>query len=110
MELTATRITRTDLRFRLTKNVSTEGMPEVKKIAKNSWEKKYFTDLTAFLGIYFEEGCAHKFSVWLKAWAGCTTFVCLVVVGIEVATLMKNIYQCQISQFSCCFRFSSCFG
>ena len=29
-------------------------------------------------GIYYEEGCSHKFLVWLKAWAGCALVLCLI--------------------------------
>ena len=35
-------------------------------------------------GIYYEEGCAHKFLVWLKAWAGCALVLCLIVTLVQL--------------------------
>ncbi len=57
--------------------------------------------ISLFLGVYFEEGCAHKFLVWLKAWAGCTFVAVLVVVAIEV---FKN--QALTGQMPCMDLFS----
>ena len=38
-------------------------------------------------GSYHEEGCAEKFQIWLKAWAGCTGFVVMLVFFVEVKVL-----------------------
>jgi hypothetical protein len=35
-------------------------------------------------GSYYEEGCAEKFSIWVKIWAGCTAFVVALVFFTEV--------------------------
>ena len=35
-------------------------------------------------GIYYEEGCASKFLVWLKAWAGCVLVLCLIVTLVQL--------------------------
>lgn len=35
-------------------------------------------------GIYFEEGCAHKFPYWLKAWAGSVAGVSVVLIIVEI--------------------------
>ena len=36
-------------------------------------------------GSYYEDGCAEKFSIWMKIWAGCTAFVVAIVFSIEVS-------------------------
>ena len=41
----------------------------------------------ALTGIYYEEGCAHKFLVWLKAWAGAVFVVTIIIVSLEVSGL-----------------------
>ena len=40
--------------------------------------------LLIFIGIYYEEGCAHKFPVWLKAWAGVVGVLNLIIISLEV--------------------------
>ena len=41
--------------------------------------------LLNFLGIYYEEGCAHKFLVWLKAWSGVIGVLSLIIISLEVS-------------------------
>ena len=38
-------------------------------------------------GSYYEDGCAEKFSIWVKIWAGCTAFVVAIVFSIEVSAI-----------------------
>ena len=42
-------------------------------------------------GIYYEEGCAHKFLVWLKAWAGCALVLCIIVTCVQ----LQLMYWCK---------------
>ena len=51
--------------------------------------------LLNFLGIYYEEGCAHKFLVWLKAWSGVIGVLSLIIISLEVSqffSLGDSIY------------------
>jgi hypothetical protein len=60
-----------------------------------------------FAGIYYEDGCAHKFLVWLKAWAGCVGVVSLLIIAIQVMILIFfkiYIFPANSSKASFSFR------
>ena len=49
-------------------------------------------------GSYYEEGCAEKFSIWVKVWAGCTAFVVALVFFTEVNILrIKTLLYCHLT-------------
>ena len=52
--------------------------------------------LLNFLGIYYEEGCAHKFLVWLKAWSGVIGVLSLIIIALEVSQFFFSRRQCQL--------------